>query len=584
MSIALSQVLQRVFVRDPNTGENIWLPERVHAVLRVIFDMVLDDAPERPIAIFVEEIGRRCRKNVRTVQTALKEAEALGIIKRHRISVGRRWHGAASEREIGATWPISVHWAAIEASKASAPHSGEPIVYPQPWAKPEGFGDATFAGANTAGKKGAVKDHYPPELVPPSWSSARATGKRRDRAKPTGQVPPAANPAEPALPSVACDRGGSETVEQLIEGDSMNEDIERGPHGRAKSLAALHAFSRPLDGAHGVPAATDSGYWTWLAASAAAAGWKEKTEGAWAGARAGDLEFSIQRRSADGKARGGGFPDQVLRASLSEAAACCAAQLTRAARWWADELARRKKGGLEVVFQPLGDHSLILIDDVKPKHLCLFDGWNGVAVLETSPSNLQVSMMAPRPLRRDETLAVQRALARRCGLTLAAVQQHQPRRAPGSVNNKLAPLEPFVTRLFCKPVAGTISFVQLAELLAEDKAHAAAVLAGTVTKIKAQKQATPVVEAAVAKLKPKRVVDGAYGGTDDSGSGQDWRWLMDRIGRVGGRDRDRLVAELAARAGDRRRQGKPPNHPDHLRYAEWTVDRALALVAAKKAA
>ena len=216
MSIALSQVLQRVFVRVPNTGENIWLPERVHAVLRVIFDMVLDDAPERPIAIFVEEIGRRCRKQARTVQTALKEAEDLGIIKRHRINVGRRWHGAALEREIGATWPISVHWAAIEESKASKPHSGEPIVYPQPWAKPEGFGGATFAGANTAGKKGTGKDHYPPGLVAvaPSSSpspSARATVKRRTRTKPMGQVFPAANPAGPALPSVACDRGGSGT-------------------------------------------------------------------------------------------------------------------------------------------------------------------------------------------------------------------------------------------------------------------------------------------------------------------------------------------------------------------------------------
>ncbi|MEO8807076.1 MAG: DNA-primase RepB domain-containing protein [Burkholderiaceae bacterium] len=580
MSIALSQVLQRVFVRDPNTGENIWLPERVHAVLRVIFDMVLDDAPERPVAIFVQEIGRRCRKNVRTVQTALKEAEALGIIKRHRINVGRRWHGAAPEREIGATWPISVHWAAIEASNASAPHSGEPIVYPQPWAKPEGFGGATFAGANTAGKKGAGKDHYPPELVAQPSSSARVTGKRRSRAKPMGLVSTAADPAGLALPSVACDRGDSETVEQPIEDDSMNEDIERGPRGRAKSLAALHAFGRPQHGAQDVPAATDARYWTWLAASAAAAGWKEKTEGAWAGARAGDLTFSIQRRGAGGTKRGGGFPNQVLIASLSEAVACCTTQLARAIRWWADDAARCKNGGLEVVFQPLGDHSLLLIDDIKPEHLRLFDGWGGVAILETSPSNLQASIMAPRVLRHDETLAVQRALARRCGLTLAAVQQRQPRRVPGSVNNKLALSAPFITRLFCEPVAGTITVDQLAELLAEDKAYAAAVLAGTVVEINVARQATTVAGAAVAKIKPNRV----GGGTDYSGSGDDWRWLKDRMGRVGGRDRDRLVAELEARARDRHRQEKSPGDPDHLRYAEVTVKKAFALAAAKKVA
>jgi len=200
--------------------------------------------------------------------------------------------------------------------------------------------------------------------------------------------------------------------------------------------------------------------------------------------------------------------------------------------------------------------------------------------LETSPSNLQVSMMAPRPLRRDETLAVQRALARRCGLTLAAVQQHQPRRVPGSVNNKFELLVPFVTRLFCEPVAGTISIDQLAELLAEDKAYAAAVLAGTVVEINVAKQATSVAEAAVATIKPKRV----GGGTDDSGSGEDWRWLKLRMGRVGGRDRDRLVAELEVRARERHRQKKSPGDPDHLRYAELTVKKALALVAAKKAA
>lgn len=582
MSIALSQVLQRVFVRDPNTGENIWLPERVHAVLRVIFDMVLDDAPERAIAIFVEEIGRRCRKNVRTVQTALKEAEALGIIKRHRINVGRRWHGAGPERESGATWPISVHWAAIEESKGSKPHSGEPIVYPQPWAKPEGFGGATFAGAKAAGRKGTGKDHYPPELVAPPSSSARATGNRRRRADPMGQMPSGADPAgpAPALPSVASDRGGSETVDQPSKDDSMNEDIERGPRGRAKSFAALHAFGRPQDGGRDVPAATDARYWTWLAASAAAAGWKEKTEGAWAGARAGDLEFLIQRRGTACTKRGGGFPNQELRASLSEAAACCTTQLARAARWWANDVARGKKGGLEVVFQPLGDHSLLLVDDIKPEHLSLFDGWNGVAVLETSPSNLQMSIMAPRVLRRDETLAAQRALARRCCLTLAAVQQNQPRRVPGSVNNKLALSAPFVTRLFCEPVAGTITVDQLAELLAEDKAYAAAVLAGTVVEINVTKQATTVAGAAVAKIKPNRV----GGGTDYSGSGDDWRWLKDRMGRVGGRDRDRLVAELEARARDRHRQEKSPGDPDHLRYAEVTVNKAFALAAAKKVA
>lgn len=50
-------------------------------------------------------------------------------------------------------------------------------------------------------------------------------------------------------------------------------------------------------------------------------------------------------------------------------------------------------------------------------------------------------------------------------------------------------------------------------------------------------------------------------GRDSSGSEQDWNWLMFQFGPVGGRDRDRFVAELRARAGARKRQGKPPGDP-----------------------
>ncbi len=579
MSIALSQVLQRVFVRDPNTGEDIWLPERVHAVLRVIFDMVLDDAAERPIAIFVEEIGRRCRKNIRTVQTALKEAEALGIIKRHRINVGRRWHGAAPEREIGATWPISVHWAAIEASKDSHPHSGPfidgkvvhvPVVYPQLWEKPAGFGGESIAGANSAGKKGAVKDHYPPETGPApaggccQLSTARA---RPGRSKRQGPPLTAVSPRPPVFPAGASARGGSESDDK-----AMNEGIDSSQEGKARSLAAIRAFGRPKVVARVAPIEADSRYWTWLVASAGAAGWVERTAGAWKGAEAGDLEFMFLRRGKRSGERAGTFNEQ--RVSLSLAAACSTALLAQAADW-------QQAGKIEVFFRPIGDHPLLLLDDLRPEHLALFEGWQGLAVLETSPGNLQASFLAPRCLRHNEIVAAQRALARRCGLTLAAVQAHQPRRGPDGVNNKSSLEAPFVTRLICEPVPGAITVDQLAELLAEDAAHTAAVAAGTVIEVKVVKPAKKLATAAsVSKSQAGRIADGFR----DSGSEHDWQWLKLRMGRVGGRDRDRLVAELEARAGDRERQGKSPGDPDHLRYAKWTVDRALASAAAKKAA
>lgn len=54
MSIALSQVLQRPSARYPVSGENICLQERLHAVMRVIFDVVLEDVPEQAYAHLLE--------------------------------------------------------------------------------------------------------------------------------------------------------------------------------------------------------------------------------------------------------------------------------------------------------------------------------------------------------------------------------------------------------------------------------------------------------------------------------------------------------------------------------------------------
>ena len=610
MSIALSQVLQRVFVRDSDGGEDKWLPERVHAVLRVIFDQARDDAAELPINLFVAEIGRRCRKNPRTVQTALREAEDLGIIKRIRTNVGRCWHGNAQDREIGATWPILVHWAVIEASKDRCPYRGPrindkvvdvPVVYPQHWEKPEGFGGETLAGANAAGKKGTGKDHYPPKTRPGSTGSSQliATASRPGRPKRPGPVLKLASSRSLVIPAGVSARGGSETgpgstgSSQLIatasrpgrpkrpvtvlklassrslvipagvsvRGGSENvhetlgEDIDSSPEGRAKSFAALRAFL-------GSKAETDDRYWTWMATSAAEAGWVEKTDGAWKGAKSGDLHFVFQRRGKESGERAGTFNGK--RVSLSQAARRSAPVLAQAVKW-------QGTGTIEVGFQPDGDHPLLLIDDLKREHLALFEGWSGIAILETSPDNFQVSLMAPRCLRHDETVAAQRALARRCGLTLAAVQARQLRRFPGSVNNKPSLEVPFVARLVTEPLSGTITVDQLSELLAEDAADSAAQTGQTVAQSKVVKRAKKELIAASGVGRPMR-----------SESERDWHWLLVRMDSVGGRNRDRLVAELEARAADRRRQGKVANDPDHRRYAELTVDNALAYLAKRR--
>ena len=50
---------------------------------------------------------------------------------------------------------------------------------------------------------------------------------------------------------------------------------------------------------------------------------------------------------------------------------------------------------------------------------------------------------------------------------------------------------------------------------------------------------------------------------------------MTKTSRVGGRDRDRLVAELVVLCEARERQSKAGTDADHMRYAEYTVDKAL---------
>ncbi len=361
----------------------------------------------------------------------------------------------------------------------------------------------------------------------------------------------------------------------------MNLDHEQPMLDRAVSVVNLADFVRRGQTNLGEPMAgqgaevqadsnsTDSRYWAWLQASAAVAGWKEKKEGQWVGARIGDLRFVLQERGKTTDERGATFLPVVV--PLSAAAAGAAAAVKNATR-------EAKRGRVvEAVFQPLGETPLLLIDDLKPPHLGLFDGWKGVAVFETSPGNLQASLMAPRPLKTWETIAVQRALARRCGLTLAAVSATHFRRFEGSKNHKKALAETFVTRLFCEPIPGTLAAAQLAELLAEDAATAVANTA-TVIALKTESSA-PVYGG-------KKVP--SISGPDHSGSAHDWRWLMQKIDRVGGHDRghDRvsLAAQLADRAGERQRQGKRADDADHLRYAQLTVDRALAHRAAKKAA
>lgn len=572
--IELSQVLQRVRIvatdRDGHPVERR-LPIGVRHVMDKLGAAVIREHEHRPILISTRELARRIGHDdaeAKSTRRGLQTAERLGLIRRQ---------PPVNQLGAHAPWPIWLHPALLAASKSSRAWAGGTIVYPRDWTDAD------------PGKPPSVHLVTRPAFsAPPAVLAGRKVTKTRDHSPPPARVDAAAVPGGGTCPGpilvinsdglgfpAPTGGGGSGDRQQTTGGDMGSSidgggEFEFGPGARVRSLAALAAFAGGR-ARQQAPARPSEGcaYWAWLVASASAAGWRQKGDG-WTGAKSGDLKFVMQaRRKSDGL-RGGPFRPTVVR--LSDAATGATTALDMA-----EALARH--GRLpEPTFCALGDTPLLLVDDLTPDHLELFSGWQGVAVIETSPGSLQASMMAPRPLRSFEALAANRALARRCGLTFAAVQQGQLRRFVGSVNHKPGLLAPFVSRLFCEPVVGTISEQQLAELLADEAAHAAA----DNTPVAAQRTVrmpTPASDSGASTPSATRVRDDAS--RDHTGSGQDWAWVMLELGRVGGGNRGRLVAALEKRAGARRRQGKPPSDPDHLRYAELTVDRAFAHRAAR---
>ena len=558
------------------------LPLGVRTVLAELGLAAVRDKEHLPILITTRALARRTGHDDvagRATRRGLQEAERLGLIRRG-SPVGQFGAHAAL--------PTLLHPAWLAAGGAKKPWDGGSILVPRDWDEVDPdqppkrlvtWPVKTTGPVKKAGRKGSEeRDHYPPGPGPPPLlapagvvpASAADHGRLRERSR-RSRVGP--HPAGPVIPSGASARGGSDD-DELLEVDNMNQDMDRdmvsSAAARARSLAALAGFGSRRAAGLAVPAvevAVDDRYWTWLATSAAAAGWADKQVAAWAGSAGGDLEFVLQRRGRRSGQRAGTFMEE--RVALSAAASGAVAVLARA---------RTARGLIEPAFRPLGEHPLLLIDDLKPADLTLFDGWRGVAIVETSPGNLQASFMAPRVLLTREVLAAQRELSSRCGLTMASVEPNKLRRFTGSTNYKSGLPEPFVTRLFREPIDGTISDEQLADLLAAHVAEVAAAMAGgIVTTAAAASVSKPALAAGEpASVKKRgRVGGGIGGGTDDSGSGQDWAWLMTTTSRVGGRDRDRLVAELVVLCEARERQGKAGTDADHMRYAEYTVDKAL---------
>ena len=602
MSIALVKVLQRVVVSPPRAQEStilpggrqtsFELPQRVHAVLAVIFDQVLDDEPYAPVRLFVEEIARRSKKKLRSTQLALRDALLLGLIKRQRVDAG--WGKKA------VPWMLWAHGDLIEASTSKTPWAGAPMAFHRPWLSETGQlqPDVTKdAGASSAGKK-EKKRTSPPRPPARPAGSGQAAAQRGPllartpgaQALPSSQTPLALSPALPTKGglggggarnckkprlSVAPKREGM-TMQNFESGDD-EVDAMSGPAARAATVAALASWravgaARFAAAVAAPPAPGDAQvFWDWFIAGARAAGWREKNVGDWPGAVAGDVEFSMQRRSVKTGERGAPLARKLV--PISGAAAGAAATLGSAQRW--------TRGPYEAVFHCKGVNPLLIIDDAKPAHLHVLDGWDGVAVLETSPGNLQLSLMAPRCLQPGELLVANRALADMFGLKREAVAAAQLRRFPGSRNNKHGLAGSFVTRLFCPPRDGTISDEQLALLL--HSAPPVVALDALRERVNAKPSArvtAPIAPTALAVHEPR--VERAAGDVDHSVA--DWRFVMQELGKPGGMREAQLIDELTVRCVARARKGKSADDPEHCAYSIRTVTRALQKLAERRAA
>lgn len=222
----------------------------------------------------------------------------------------------------------------------------------------------------------------------------------------------------------------------------------------------------------------------------------------------------------------------------------------------------------------------LLIDDIKPDQVDALDQYDGVAIVETSPRNLQVTLVAPRLLKEDEVKCCNKALAARFGLTNACVAARQLRRFPMSINRKPA-LEGnwFVSKLFCAPRPGTLTNAQLDELLAEGALVPDAPAVPLSAAVVATSASSEGDGPSASKASPKTVRRSIDGASDSSPSGMDYAFTHKELGRVSGFRGDRLIDAVAERALDR---GKYAGNAKACRaYAERTVNAAIAERAAR---
>lgn len=542
MSIEFSQVAQRIQVRwDDGTLRR---PSRAVAQLMQQLGLAAyRDDPHRPVRISARELARRMGLDPiegKAVRRAVREAERLGLIRRESPPIGALGTHPA--------WPIWLHPALIEAAGQPRPWQGPPLVFPRAWTETQadlshsvtwgvemtGGADPLHSvtwGVKMTRRKGMCK-HTPP--ASPGGAQAGQSGRARQDPGPRAEPRPALS-----FPCPQGGRGGvvlpptaTAQVPAALSSGAAQEGDAVGKGVRGKPL-------RDVD----VPCGA---FWEWLAGGLAEAGW------------GGGVEFIGQRRKKDGE-RGGQFTLGRCTAGAGLGSAARAA-LAKASAYG------RGTAAVEVTFRLAGDlHPLLLADDLDAAAAGRLAALPGVALIETSPGNWQASLIAPRPLTAAERVGAQRALARRLGGDPGAVTRSQLRRPPGSVNGKPSLPEPFVARLAGAPRAGVVPAQWLEELLTEGMAAPAASSAAG---------AGPARRAAGEQL-----IGTCAAGRDDSGSGQDFGWLMRQLTRASRASDAHLLLELMSRAAARARRGKvdPREHEDYARRTLAAAHARLAL-------
>lgn len=421
------------------------------------------------VGLFVEEIAKRAFKRKRATQTALKQAQSLGLIRRIRqagSTVGRQ-----------KPLRIFIHPLLISEAQKIDAHTGAVLLFPRDW------DDLTVVYLDAVPMRSQAKRNAHDGVTSP-----RATAPRAATA--TGIGPNDTN-RTPLLPAISVDL--SEVRQSL------------------------------------------TAYFTWIADACRLAGHKP--------------EFQIvgQRRNRDG-VRGGAFGPCGLVPGISahdvvEASAA-------AVHWSASER-------VELTFRLCAKtHPVLLLDDVSAAGLMKLP-WSG-AVIESSPGSFQVTLVADRPLSAQERLLAQHGLQRLTNADEGAVSASQLRRIPGSVNGKVELGKAFIATLYSVPGVDQPCCAD-----------------GLVDRFIAAGREKVGAASAAGCHRNKPTDDARKIGAAKGQSEADFGWLIHQLTRKVPRGNEKLVEELAARAGARGRHGLSRGHPEHLAYAERTLVACL---------